>query len=68
MLIPIFLIILYWGNNWERLEASFYLLIYIMFISLLMLIYIMILSINNCNLDINLIVYFNNEILFTSGK
>jgi len=41
---------------------------YIMFISLPLLIYIMILSINNCNLDVNFMVYLNNEILFTLGK
>jgi len=47
-LIPTFLIVLYWGDNWERLKASFYLLMYIIhsflypFISLPLLIYIMI--------------------------
>lgn len=39
-LIPTFIIIIYWGYNFERLRASFYLLIYTMFISLPLLIYI----------------------------
>lgn len=40
-LIPTFIIIIYWGYNFERLRASFYLLIYTIFISLPLLIYIM---------------------------
>lgn len=39
-LIPTFIIIIYWGYNFERLRASFYLLIYTIFISLPLLIYI----------------------------
>lgn len=39
-LILTFTIIIYWGYNFERLRASFYLLIYIIFISLLLLAYI----------------------------
>jgi len=54
-LIPTFIIVLYWGNNWERLEASFYLLIYIMFISLPLLIYIIKLYWFNYNINISLI-------------
>lgn len=40
-LIPTFIIIIYWGYNFERLRASFYLLIYTIFISLPLLAYIM---------------------------
>lgn len=40
-LIPTFILIIYWGYNFERLRASFYLLIYTMFISLPLLAYIM---------------------------
>jgi len=54
-LIPTFIIVFYWGNNWERLEASFYLLIYIIFISLPLLIYILKLYWFNYNININLI-------------
>lgn len=39
-LIPTFIIIIYWGYNFERLTASFYLLIYTIFISLPLLTYI----------------------------
>lgn len=39
-LIPTFIIIIYWGYNFERLRASFYLLIYTIFISLPLLTYI----------------------------
>lgn len=39
-LIPTFIIIIYWGYNFERLSASFYLLMYTIFISLPLLIYI----------------------------
>lgn len=39
-LIPTFIIIIYWGYNFERLSASFYLLIYTIFISLPLLVYI----------------------------
>jgi len=56
------IIVLYRGNNWERLEASFYLLMYIIFISLPLLFYIIILSITNFYLDLNLMIYYNNEI------
>nr|AIW06071.1 NADH dehydrogenase subunit 4 [Polyrhachis dives] len=40
-LIPTFMMIIYWGYNFERLSASFYLLMYTMFISLPLLIYLM---------------------------
>lgn len=39
-LVPTFILIIYWGYNFERLRASFYLLIYTMFISLPLLAYI----------------------------
>lgn len=39
-LIPTFMIIIYWGYNFERLRSSFYLLIYTIFISLPLLVYI----------------------------
>lgn len=39
-LVPTFIIIIYWGYNFERLSASFYLLMYTIFISLPLLIYI----------------------------
>lgn len=39
-LIPTFILIVYWGYNFERLRASFYLLIYTIFISLPLLTYI----------------------------
>nr|AEV76942.1 NADH dehydrogenase subunit 4 [Camponotus vafer] len=40
-LIPTFIMVVYWGYNFERLSASFYLLMYTMFISLPLLAYIM---------------------------
>nr|YP_010034070.1 NADH dehydrogenase subunit 4 [Colobopsis nipponica]QOW83439.1 NADH dehydrogenase subunit 4 [Colobopsis nipponica] len=40
-LIPVFMLIIYWGLNFERLSASFYLLLYTMFVSLPLLVYIM---------------------------
>lgn len=39
-LIPTFIIIVYWGRNFERVRASYYLLIYILLISFPLLIYI----------------------------
>lgn len=39
-LIPTFILIIYWGYNFERLRASFYLLMYTMFVSLPLLTYI----------------------------
>nr|YP_009735175.1 NADH dehydrogenase subunit 4 [Acropyga panamensis]QBG38663.1 NADH dehydrogenase subunit 4 [Acropyga panamensis] len=39
-LIPMFIMIIFWGMNYERLSASYYLLIYTMFISLPLLIYL----------------------------
>lgn len=53
-LIPTYFLVLYWGGNYERVEASFYLLIYMIFISFPLLIYII--KIYSCNfrLDLNL--------------
>lgn len=39
-LIPTFIIIVYWGSNFERVRASYYLLIYMLLISFPLLIYI----------------------------
>lgn len=54
-LIPTFIIIIYWGYNFERLRASFYLLIYTIFISLPLLIYIMKLYKISCTFEIDLL-------------
>lgn len=68
-LIPTFILIIYWGYNFERLRASFYLLIYTIFISLPLLAYIIklfkviqtfemeLLKIDSCFFDLNLIDY-----------
>nr|YP_009735122.1 NADH dehydrogenase subunit 4 [Acropyga guianensis]QBG38611.1 NADH dehydrogenase subunit 4 [Acropyga guianensis] len=39
-LFPMFIIIVYWGLNYERLSAAYYLLMYMMFISLPLYIYL----------------------------
>lgn len=39
-LIPTFFLIIYWGRNMERLRASYYLILYILFISFPLLVYI----------------------------
>lgn len=39
-LIPTFFLIIYWGRNVERLRASYYLILYILFISFPLLVYI----------------------------
>lgn len=54
-LIPTFIIIIYWGMNFERLTASYYLLIYTIFISLPLLIYIIKLFKLNGSFDFNLL-------------
>lgn len=62
-LIPTFIIIIYWGINFERLKASYYLLIYTIFISLPLLIYIIKLLKFNGSLDLNLLaILINYEI------
>lgn len=58
-LIPIFIIIIYWGYNPERINAAFYILIYTLLISLPLLIYIIIIYINNYNLDFSLLIIKN---------
>nr|YP_010277831.1 NADH dehydrogenase subunit 4 [Cataglyphis aenescens]UHY95035.1 NADH dehydrogenase subunit 4 [Cataglyphis aenescens] len=55
-LIPTFIIIIYWGMNFERLKASYYLLMYTMFISLPLLIYIIELYNFNGSMDLNLMM------------
>lgn len=62
-LIPTFFIIINRGNNWERIEASFYLIIYIIFISFPLLAYIMKISLVNLTLDINLSMIIGVNIL-----
>lgn len=54
-LIPTFIIIIYWGINYERLRASYYLLIYTIFISLPLFVYILNLFKLNYRLDLNLL-------------
>lgn len=54
-LVPTFFIIIYGGGNWERIEASLYLIIYIVFISFPLLSYIM--DINLVNLTLNINIY-----------
>lgn len=61
-LIPTFLIIIYWGSNPERVIASFYLIIYILLISLPLFIYVM--NIGYSFGSLNIIVLFNNMIEF----
>lgn len=54
-LIPTFIIIIYWGMNYERLRAAYYLFIYTIFISLPLFIYILNFYKLNCRLDLNLL-------------
>lgn len=54
-LIPTFLIIIYWGSTPDRLDASFYLMIYILFISFPLLVYIFKIGIFRITLKFNLI-------------
>lgn len=54
-LIPTFIIIIYWGINYERLRASYYLLIYTIFISLPLFVYVIKLYGINRRLDFNLL-------------
>nr|YP_010839096.1 NADH dehydrogenase subunit 4 [Pachycondyla annamita]WGF22861.1 NADH dehydrogenase subunit 4 [Pachycondyla annamita] len=58
-LIPIFMIIIYWGYNPERMGAAFYMLMYTLLISLPLLIYIMMIYLNNYNLDFSLLLLKN---------
>nr|YP_009905733.1 NADH dehydrogenase subunit 4 [Nylanderia flavipes]QGW36352.1 NADH dehydrogenase subunit 4 [Nylanderia flavipes] len=54
-LIPTFIMIVYWGMNYERLSASYYLMMYTMFISLPLFIYILKLYKLNSSVDLNLL-------------
>lgn len=54
-LIPTFIMIVYWGYNFERLRASFYLLIYTIFISLPLLVYIIKLYKIRCTFEMELL-------------
>lgn len=54
-LIPTFIVIIYWGINYERLRAAYYLLIYTIFISLPLFVYILKLYKLNWRLDLNLL-------------
>lgn len=58
-LIPTFILIIYWGVNPERIRASFYILIYTLFISLPLLVYLF--KINNLNQRINfrILIFWN---------
>nr|AWN56137.1 NADH dehydrogenase subunit 4 [Brachymyrmex patagonicus] len=55
-LIPTFFLIIYWGMNFERLSASFYLLMYTMMISLPLLIYLFKILKLNASFDLNLLM------------
>jgi|SRR5436190_1042972 len=55
-LIPTFFLIIYWGINFERLRAAFYLLIYTMLISLPLLIYLFKIFKLNETFDLNLLI------------
>ncbi|NEV49079.1 hypothetical protein EUZ93_01050 [Wolbachia pipientis] len=39
-ILPIFIVIIYWGDRKERIRAAYYLVIYILFISFPFLVYI----------------------------
>lgn len=53
-LIPTYFLVVYWGGSYERIEASFYLFIYIIFISFPLLIYVIKIYDINYRLDIGL--------------
>nr|YP_009735161.1 NADH dehydrogenase subunit 4 [Acropyga pallida]QBG38650.1 NADH dehydrogenase subunit 4 [Acropyga pallida] len=55
-LIPMFIIIIYWGMNFERLVAAYYLLMYTIFISLPLFIYLIKLLKFNGSFDFNLMM------------
>nr|DAC76930.1 TPA_asm: NADH dehydrogenase subunit 4 [Tetraponera aethiops] len=52
-LIPTYFLIIYWGSNPERLSASFYLMVYMLLISIPLLFYIMYMSIELGSMEIN---------------
>nr|YP_009734518.1 NADH dehydrogenase subunit 4 [Acropyga sauteri]QBG38676.1 NADH dehydrogenase subunit 4 [Acropyga sauteri] len=55
-LIPMFIMIIYWGMNFERMSAGYYLFMYTMLISLPLLIYLMNMLKFNGSFDINLMM------------
>lgn len=65
-LIPTFIIIIYWGLNYERLKASYYLIMYTIFISLPLFIYILKMYNLRRSFDFNLIKIYL-EINFNVG-
>lgn len=68
-LIPTFFIVVLWGLRYERLEASFYLVIYMIFISFPLLAYIIKVYFFNFTLDINILsmLDFNKFSLIIGG-
>lgn len=58
-LVPMFIIIINWGVNLERLEASYYILIYTLLISLPLLFYILELGKNYRRLDFIMLIKFS---------
>lgn len=65
-LIPTFILIIYWGYNFERLRASFYLLMYTIFVSLPLLAYLIKLFKVRYTFEIELIKiinYFNLRLI-----
>lgn len=57
-LIPTFIMIVYWGINYERLRASYYLIMYTIFISLPLFVYILKLFKLNNSFDFNILSDF----------
>jgi len=66
-LIPTFFIIVYWGINYERLTAAYYLLIYTIFISLPLFIYIIKIFNITGSFDLNLIRFYIETKFFNLG-
>lgn len=58
-LVPMFIIVINWGLNIERLEASYYILMYTLFISLPLLFYILDLGKNFRRLDLSILIEFS---------
>lgn len=58
-LVPIFIIVVNWGVNIERLNASYYILIYTLLISLPLLFYILELEKNFCRLEFDILIKFS---------
>lgn len=57
-LIPIFIIIIYWGGNPERLRAAYYLILYTLIISLPLLIYIYYIYINRGRINFVILIKY----------